>query len=379
MGTASKAGVYVHIPFCVSKCAYCDFLSFADKEDLHVPYVKALINEIERCERLDGLKLESIFFGGGTPGILNEAALAAILSAITAKVDASSAEITIETNPGIQQYEKYSVLRAAGFNRISFGLQAAQDQILAKIGRSHINADFLNSYEAAVSAGFSNINTDIMFALPGQTSGDLSETLAQLIRLQVPHISAYSLIVEEMTEFGKLLRKGELELPNEEVERELYEQTCRVLAQSGYAKYEISNFAKPGYECRHNILYWTRQNYVGFGLGAHSLVNNVRWRNTYDIHEYIATNANSAQIIRDVENLDITAQMEEYLFLGLRMTVGVVAEDFQRYFGQGIYERFGEQFRKYEKLGLLERNGGNVRLTPEGISVSNVILADFLS
>jgi len=346
---------------------------------LHAPYVTALINEIERCEYLDGLKLESIFFGGGTPGILNEAVLAAILSAITAKSDVSSAEITFETNPGIRQREKYSMLKAAGFNRISFGLQAAQDDLLAKIGRSHTNADFLSSYEAAVSAGFSNINADVMFALPNQTSGDLSETLAQLVRLQVPHISAYSLIIEETTKFGELLSNGELELPSEDAERKLYEQTCQTLAQAGYTQYEISNFARDGYECRHNILYWTRQNYIGFGLGAHSLVDNTRWRNTYDIHEYLAANGDSQRITRDVENLTQTAQMEEFMFLGLRMTAGVSAADFERYFGQDIYERFGEQFRKYEQLGFLECSGGNIRLTPKGVSVSNIILADFLS
>jgi len=381
MGVASKTGIYIHIPFCLSKCAYCDFLSFTGKEDLHEPYVNALISEIEQCKHLGGLKLESIFFGGGTPGILSEAALAAILSAITQRTDASSSEITLETNPalGSRQYEEFRALRAAGFNRISFGLQAAQNHLLTKIERPHTQADFIHSYEAAVSAGFSNINADVMFALPGQTFSNLSETLELLVSLQVPHISAYSLIIEETTRFGEMLHKGELNLPSEDDERQQYEQVCQALAKAGYSQYEISNFAKTGYECRHNVLYWTRQNYIGFGLGAHSLLDNTRWRNTYNMHEYIAANGDNSQITHDVEHLSKTAQMEEFMFLGLRMTHGISADDFRQHFGLDIYEHFGEQFRKYEQLQLLERSGGNIRLTSEGVNVSNIILADFLS
>ena len=372
-------GVYVHIPFCVSKCGYCDFLSFAGLDGLLDPYIDALISEISLCNMLDGLQLTSVFFGGGTPSVLDEAALMAILEAIARKADVSSAEITLEANPGVSNTRpKLGALRAFGFNRLSIGLQAAQDHLLEALGRTHTPGDFLHTHEAARAAGFENINADVMFGLPGQTPNDLAQTLGLLTGLHIPHISAYSLTVEDSTPFGNLFREGVLNLPDEDYERRMYAQVRQILADAGLSQYEVSNFALPGRECRHNILYWTRQNYLGFGLGAHSLVNSTRRRNTRDMSEYIKARGERAPIVRDVENIDTSAQMEEFIFLGLRMTQGISPEEFQRQFGVDIHSRFGVQIFKYMSLGLLESRGGRFRLTPGGIDVSNIILADFL-
>ena len=373
------AGVYVHIPFCMSKCGYCDFLSYAGMDELRALYIDALLCEILRCDALDGLCLASVFLGGGTPSVLDEAELAAILGAIKRKADTSSAEITLEANPGTDlTCGKLGALRASGFNRLSIGLQAAQDHLLTELGRKHTLDDFLRTHEAARVAGFENINADIMFGLPGQTPVNLAQTLGLLASLSIPHISAYSLTVEDSTPFGNMVRKGELNLPDEDSERNMYAQACQTLADAGLNQYEISNFALPGFQCRHNILYWTRQNYLGFGLGAHSLINNTRRRNTRDIRKYIAARGEHALIVRGAENLDMVAQMEEFIFLGLRMTDGISPDEFRRQFGVDIHERFRAQILKYKSLGLLEEHGGNIRLTPEGINVSNIVLADFL-
>ncbi|MCL2852076.1 MAG: radical SAM family heme chaperone HemW [Defluviitaleaceae bacterium] len=374
------AGVYVHIPFCVRKCAYCDFLSFSGLSDLRAPpYIDALLDEISRCDALDALSIPSVFLGGGTPSVLDEASLSAILNAIARKADISAAEITLEANPGSDANRaKLSSLRSSGFNRLSIGLQAAQDGMLAALGRSHTLSDFLDIREAAASAGFRNINADVMFGLPGQTPDDLAQTIGLLVSLDIPHISAYSLTIEDSTPFGKMLREGAIYLPDEDAERRMYAQARQSLAGAGYTQYEISNFARLGRECIHNILYWTRQNYLGFGLGAHSLVNNTRWRNTDDMHEYIVSKGEHASIVRDAEDLDTTAQMEEFIFLGLRMTNGISAAEFHRQFGVDLHTRFGAQILKYQHLGLLEIRGDLLRLTPNGVNVSNIVLADFL-
>ena len=373
-----KTGVYVHIPFCVSKCGYCDFLSFSDTDELRTPYIGALINEISHCEDLDGLALESVFFGGGTPSLLNEKEIAAILEAITSKTDASSAEITLEANPASGSFPKLASIRACGFNRLSIGLQSAQDHLLKALGRTHTLAGFLDIHETAVRSGFTNINADIMFGLPGQTADDLNQTIDLLTCLKIPHISAYSLTIEEATPFGKMFGEGDLKLQDEDSERGMYLQIRENLKNAGYANYEISNFAHSGRECRHNILYWTRQNYLGFGLGAHSLVNNTRRRNTRDISAYITANGNHSNLVRDIEILDTASQMAEFIFLGLRMTNGISLTEFLNQFGVNLSNQFGAQILKYQNHGLLETQGDRLRFTPEGINVSNIILADFL-
>ena len=381
MGT--KTGVYVHIPFCVSKCAYCDFLSFTENsKELIEAYIRALLSEITHSERLKGLKLESVFFGGGTPSILSASELTKILKEIARKAEISTAEITLEANPagysiGLDT-AKFKELKNAGFNRISIGLQAAQDQLLAAIGRAHTNDDFLRTYEAVVSAGFENINTDIMYALPGQTKGDLAHTLHQVKSLKIPHISAYSLTIEETTPFGQLIRDGMLDLPGEDAQRDFSDQVLHSLTDAGYTWYEISNFARQGYECRHNKLYWTRQNYIGFGLGAHSFISNTRWHNTCAMDVYVAAKGKSANIVHHTKDLSLTEQMEEFIFLGLRMIDGVSVDDFKQHFGESIFSRYGKQICKYESLGLLELYLNRLRLTSCGINVSNAIMADFI-
>ncbi|MCL2617665.1 MAG: radical SAM family heme chaperone HemW [Defluviitaleaceae bacterium] len=372
-------GVYIHIPFCASKCGYCDFLSFAAEPDLRRAYVDALVREISLCERLPGLRLESVFFGGGTPGMLAAQELAAILTAVSRKADTSSAEITLEANPGADiSREKLRALRTAGFNRISLGLQAAQPHLLNMLGRGHTAKDFERAVNDASAAGFVNINADIMYALPGQTPADLALTLGLLTSLGLQHISAYALTIEDATPIARQLAAGTLIAHDEDSERAMSDQVRTFLANAGYAQYEISNFAKPGCECRHNKLYWTRQHCLAYGIGAHSFENNIRRRNTGNITDYIAADGDTARITQDSHHLDTAAQMEEFMFLGLRQTSGINADEFLRQFGTSLQARYGAQIAKHQGLGMLEQHGTNLRLTTAGTDVSNIVLADFL-
>jgi len=372
-------GVYIHIPFCASKCGYCDFLSFAAEPDLRRAYVDALVREISLCERLPGLRLESVFFGGGTPGMLAAQELAAILTAVSRKADTSSAEITLEANPGADiSREKLRALRTAGFNRISLGLQAAQPHLLNMLGRGHTAKDFERAVNDASAAGFVNINADIMYALPGQTPADLALTLGLLTSLGLQHISAYALTIEDATPIARQLAAGTLIAHDEDSERAMSDQVRTFLANAGYAQYEISNFAKPGCECRHNKLYWTRQHCLAYGIGAHSFENNIRRRNTGNITDYIAADGDAGRLTQETHHLDLTAQMEEFMFLGLRQTSGINADEFLRQFGTSLQARYGAQIAKHQGLGMLEQHGTNLRLTTAGTDVSNIVLADFL-
>ena len=376
--------LYLHIPFCVKKCNYCDFLSALAGEETRAAYVDALLEEIRGFDEPEDYEVVTVFFGGGTPSILPGQAIFRIMEALREKFSfRKGAEITLEANPGTVDKEKLSFYKKAGINRLSFGLQSADAEELKKLGRIHTWEKFLESFQLAREAGFSNINVDLMSALPGQTKESWEKTLRQVLALQPEHISAYSLIIEEGTPFYQLYEKDverrdageEPELiPSEEEERAMYEATGRILKEQGYLHYEISNYAKPGCECRHNLGYWQRRDYLGFGLGASTLLNPVRYKNTEDLEAYLGGDFSKKEFFV----LTKDNQIEETMFLGLRVLEGVSKEQFREQFSCELRVVYRKELEKLEKEGLLEEEGDFVRLTSRGIDLSNPVLAEFL-
>lgn len=375
--------VYIHIPFCIRKCAYCDFLSAPAEEETIERYVRALLLEIRSCRSLAGeYRVVTVFLGGGTPSVLSGKQMTDIFEALREVFEIEeAAEITAEANPGTVTAAKLEAYRRAGINRISFGLQSADRQELRLLGRIHTFEEFTESFRMARAAGFDNINVDLISAIPGQTIASWERTLREVVRLALEHISAYSLIVEEGTPFAKLYGEGcpkEQELPNEEEERLIYQKTEEWLAEAGYYRYEISNYAKSGKECRHNLGYWERKNYLGLGLGAASLLENVRYSNTDCLQKYITDAAEPQKIHVGEEKLSTEEQMEEFIFLGLRKMSGISTEEFQENFGCTIWERYGENVQNLIEKGLLEEASGSLKLTGKGIDISNYVFAELL-
>ena len=396
-----KLSIYIHIPFCVKKCIYCDFLSFgADDPQINrsgavrKAYVQSICRELLSYKSISkDYIVKTIFIGGGTPSILLPGEIMNILATLRSifKVD-EEAEITIEVNPGTLTAIKAAEYLAAGINRMSIGLQSAHNDELAMLGRIHTYEQFLTSYQTARDAGFRNINVDLISAIPGQTLHSYLDTLERVLKCRPEHISSYSLIVEDGTPLAgnqKLLSK----LPDEETDREMYEATGKVLEMSGYKRYEISNYAKPGYECRHNIVYWTMDEYIGIGIGAASFFNGRRYSNTSDIKQYVDTmeevfekrSIDEAYRIPELlsirhidETVDIDTLMEEYVIFGLRMTRGISAADFYERFGHSLYDVYGDIIRGYVASGHMKDEKGMVCFTRKGIDVSNRILVDFL-
>ena len=384
-----KIEIYIHIPFCVKKCAYCDFLSCPADDETKDRYVQALCREIEWSK--DCLKeylVDTVFIGGGTPSILEEKYIAQILDTLRSSARISDdAEITIECNPGTLTMEKLEAYKDADINRISLGLQSANDEELKTIGRIHNFEEFKKSFNLARLAGFNNINVDIMSALPGQTLESYKETLAKVITLNPDHISAYSLIVEDETPLKDRVENGEVALPSEDEEREMYYYTKEFLEKTGYKRYEISNYAKDGYECRHNIGYWKRVEYLGFGIGAASLFKGERFSNTSDINRYMhvlekedVMNADEVwkALNENIETLTQKDEMEEFMFLGLRMTDGVSKSDFKKIFNCDIEAVYGNVIEKLANQNLIKEAGDLITLTDKGIDISNIVLANFL-
>ncbi|MDE7326009.1 MAG: radical SAM family heme chaperone HemW [Lachnospiraceae bacterium] len=389
-----KLAVYVHIPFCAKKCGYCDFLSAPATGQVREAYIRALRQEISAfAERNRKALLDyyvcSVFFGGGTPSLLFEGVLGGILGLLREKlIFREDAEITVECNPNTLTTKKLSSYQRDGVNRLSIGLQSADNRELALLGRIHTFEDFLLSYRMAREAGFSNINIDIMAALPGQTMDSYAKTLGTVVKLKPEHISAYSLIIEEGTpfyerygerDFGGLDGKPSDEcLPDEETERAMYQLTGEILGEAGYSRYEISNYAREGKECRHNICYWNRTQYLGFGLGAASFFDGCRYCNVGDLTSYMEMAACGKPVCKKITRLSKKDSMEEFMFLGLRMMCGVSESDFSRQFGMGLFEVYGEVLKKHVSLGLIKVRDGRVSLTERGIDVSNAVFCDFL-
>lgn len=366
--------LYIHIPFCVRKCDYCDFLSAPGSEEAKASYTEALLREIEAV-KTEKREVSSIFVGGGTPSVLSPSLMGDIFEKIHESFSvAPDAEITIEANPGTLSKEKLFLYRSVGINRLSLGLQSPEETELKSLGRIHTYGEFLESFSLAREAGFQNINVDLMCALPEQTYEGWIRNLRTVAALHPEHISAYSLIIEEGTPFAK--RK--LNLPDEDTEYRMYEDTAGILAEYGYEQYEISNYAKKGLSCRHNIGYWTRKEYLGLGLGAASLWGNQRFSNTSDFSFYLKNSGSPEKIREDRETLSLEAEMSEFMFLGLRMTEGVSKAEFLEGFGVPIENVYGKVLDKYKSMGLLEEKEGRIFLTREGIHVSNGVMAEFL-
>ena len=407
--------LYVHIPFCVRKCAYCDFLSAPADMQERTLYVDALTKEIRaEKEEYRNYKVSTIFLGGGTPSVLGEDEIAEIFRALYESFDISdSAEITMEVNPGTVTEGKAAVWKKCGVNRLSIGLQSVNDDELRMLGRIHTYREFLNTWETVRGAGFRNVNIDLISAIPGQTLESWCRTLRTAAELEPEHISAYSLIIEEGTPFYEQYGEEagcnfETEndkareaaggqtvlppLPDEDTEREIYKATEVILAGYGYHRYEISNYAKDGYECRHNLGYWERKEYLGLGLGASSLIDECRFHNTEDMKKYLEFFEKSASdtaglpnstdclsgIREEVESLSREDQMEEFMFLGLRKTEGISMNEFCKAFDRDIFEVYGPQIRKMEEQGLLIVQDGRIRLTERGTDVSNYVFSEFI-
>lgn len=385
MNTTNSLGLYIHIPFCVRKCKYCDFLSFNMSDETKAQYVTALICEINSLGKKYGKAglnrpVPTIFIGGGTPSILNSQHICKILTAIYNNFSVKeNAEITIECNPGTLSPSKLSDYKNIGINRLSIGLQTANDKELAAIGRIHSFSQFLESYNYAVKLGFNNINIDLMSALPYQTLASYEDTLKKVIALKPQHISAYSLILEEGTPLFDFINNGnESLLPDEDAEREMYYLTDNVLKDAGYQRYEISNYSKAGYECKHNLSYWDRVDYLGLGLGASSLVNSTRYKNTDSLSFYMENSHNPTAIKCDITPLSKKDIMEEFMFLGLRKIKGISINAFKQQFGMDIFEVYGDVITKYKNMNLLSVENDVIALTKQGLDVSNSIFSDFL-
>lgn len=446
----NNLSLYIHIPFCVRKCNYCDFLSAPCDEETRQKYVDALCKEIaQRTEQFKNKKVDTIFFGGGTPSILEARQISKIMSALRNEFHIlPDAEISMEMNPGTVNREKLGAYKELGINRLSIGLQSANNEELRVLGRIHTWEDFLQTWNLVREAGFSNVNIDLMSALPGQTLESYEETLEKVLALKPEHISAYSLIVEDGTlfyewfgneselekdRFGQQVEKKDVQisskmeidiankkLPDEITDRQMYELTKQLLEEQGYFRYEISNYALKGYECRHNIGYWKRKEYLGLGLGAASLLFkdcdvdvkkqiqkstdrspaiNIRCNNVTDLQTYLEVGSEQHSMtdesckkkqtdgyvkkqdwIEEQNELSLTDQMEEFMFLGLRMMEGISLIEFEKQFGKSLQEVYGTQIEKLQKQGLLKFNKENERyaLTKKGIDVSNQVFVEFI-
>ena len=367
--------LYIHIPFCVKKCDYCDFLSGPAGKERQQEYFRALMREINAVPEFPEREITTVFIGGGTPSVPDPVLIGAVLDQIRNKFFmAPDAEITIEANPGTLYKEKLQEYLAHGVNRLSLGLQSPQDRELKILGRIHTWKEFLESFSMAREAGFSNINIDLMSAIPEQTYEDWEKNLRTVAELSPEHISAYSLIVEEGTPFWD--RK--LKLPDEDTEYRMYEDTAAILGEYGFHQYEISNYAREGMECRHNKGYWQRTDYLGLGLGASSLLEHMRFSNTDNMEEYIGNSREPEKIRRDVEKLTGADEMAEFMFLGLRMMEGVSMRIFREYFGKDMEDIYGGVLKKHLSRGMLEQKDDRIFLTRKGIHVSNGVMADFL-
>lgn len=393
-------GLYLHFPFCVRKCRYCDFLSFPSGEAGREIYLERLKEEIKaRGAIYQDYNIETLFIGGGTPSLMTGQQLTELLDTVRASFHVSPVgEWTMECNPGTTDAETLRIYRNAGINRLSFGLQSMNDEELKYLGRIHTAKQFAENYQAARRVGFENINIDLMSALPGQTTASWLDTLNKAAAFEPEHLSAYSLIIEEETPFwdlygddlsgeadvdgiiadgggGQQGKAAILTLPDEDSERQMYHLTKRILAEKGYERYEISNYARKGFECRHNLIYWQRKDYLGLGLGAASMVGNRRFSNVSDMTSYMHDWSYCQE-----EILDRKAQIEETMFLGLRCTAGVSDRMFTEKFGQSMMDIYGDIIRKYLSEGFLIYNPSDGRLafSEAGTDVSNWILSDFL-
>ena len=371
-----ELGVYVHIPFCKQKCLYCDFVSFAGQENLQQEYLQALKKEIENWKKNNtNINIKTLYIGGGTPSYIDSASIKEILNILG---DVHS--ITIEVNPGTVTKSKLETYRNEGINRLSIGLQSTNNRLLKEIGRIHNYEDFVETYDLARKIGFKNINVDLMIGLPNQTIKDIKESLLRILEKNPEHISVYSLIVEEGTPIEKLINNGTLKLPDEEIERQMYWYVKNFLELQGYNHYEISNFAKQGFESEHNMDCWEQKEYIGFGVAAHSYIKRKRFCNISDIEEYIKNCDNDKFekniIIQEIQNKE--DEMKEYMILGLRKIAGISIQKFENKFNENPIILFKKELEKLYEQELITIDGNIIKLTNRGLNYANIVWEEFI-
>lgn len=373
-------GLYLHIPFCIQKCGYCDFLSAPAGREEREAYVQALEKEIRSYgDFAGGYRVSTVFVGGGTPSCLEASQTERIFEAVkdTFEIERMP-EISMEMNPGTVTKEKLQAYKNCGINRLSIGLQSVRDSNLRLLGRIHTYEEFLESFRLAREAGFQNINVDLISSLPGQTEEFWREELKTIAELSPEHISVYQLILEEGTTFYEKYAAHPELLPDEETSRAIYQATEEVLGQYGFHQYEISNYAKEGRECRHNLKYWERDDYLGLGLGAASMVRNIRMNNTGDMKTYLEKCGEPKTMRTDVQFLEEPRQIEEFMFLGLRKTRGISKKEFRRVFGRDIELVYEKALKKLFSSGMLLEKKDRLYLSKEGVLLSNAVLSEFL-
>lgn len=377
---AREFGLYIHIPFCMKKCYYCDFLSAPASLEMQKLYVEALKKEIQLTKEKQKGVVKTIFFGGGTPSVLEDYQIAELMDLIHSGFQVKDdAEISIEVNPGIIKREKLVTYRNSGINRLSLGLQSTNDKELRQLGRIHTYEEFEMNYLLARELGFDNINVDLMLAIPNQTREGLQCGLQKLINLRPEHISVYSLIIEEGTPFHQM--QSRLNLPSDEEERRMYWATDEYLTKNRYLPYEISNYALEGKECQHNLVYWSDQEYIGLGIGAASYWGGVRWKNIDDIKEYIKCSIPD-KIRTITQPKDEQKHLEEFLFLGLRkrkgISIALLNHKFEKSFPKPLENKYAAELKELLEKGWLEIVDGYLRLTKAGIDFSNLVFAKFI-
>ena len=371
-------GLYIHIPFCVQKCKYCDFNSYKKEKDKKEKFLNDLKKEMSLYTNKDR-KINTIFFGGGTPSILSNTEMKMIMDEINKNfcID-KDAEISMECNPGTLNKEKLEFMKSLGINRLSIGLQAVQEDLLGYIGRIHNYEQFEKNYIEARKAGFKNINIDLMYNLPHQTFEDWKETLDKIIELNPEHISAYSLILEEGTQLYDMYMDKDFELSDEDEDIKMYEYAIECLKLNGYNQYEISNYAKEGYECKHNIVYWKCDNYLGLGPGASGYINNYRYSNICDIKEYNKCLEYNKKPIEEKNVLSKKDEMEEFIFMGLRMNEGINLDEFYEKFNVNFKHKYNNILDKLKNLNLIIEQNNNIALTQRGRELSNTVFIEFI-
>ncbi len=375
-----ELGIYIHIPFCKQKCMYCDFVSFPNQEEKQAQYIEKVLQEInQEKEILLKYQITTIYIGGGTPSVIDSKYITDILNTIKKVANLENLEnieVTIEVNPGTVTEEKLLSYKNSGINRLSIGLQTTNDRLLKTIGRIHKYQDFLNTYKTARKLGFNNINTDLMIGLPTQNLKDVKKSLEEIIMLKPEHISVYSLILEENTPMERLVDQGKLKLPSDEAERRQYHYVKNILELNGYIHYEISNFAFPTKQSKHNCNCWEQKEYIGFGVSAHSYISKKRYSNTNNLNQYLEKNLNEIKTINEIQNQE--SQEKEYMLLGLRKLDGVQITKFKEKFGKNPIYIFRNEIKKLVEQGLLEIDLDNILLTSKGLDLANLVWEEFI-
>ncbi len=372
-----EIGLYIHIPFCKQKCLYCDFNSYVCNDTQIDNYIEALLSEIRRYNKEHCYRYKTVYFGGGTPTFIHYKHIGAIMQELEPFIK-RDAEISMECNPGTVNGESLKQYKHMGINRLSIGLQAWQPQLQKKLGRIHNTEQFLDNLEEAYNAGFNNISADLMFALPDQSLDMWLETVQNVTALEIKHISCYSLKIEEGTPFNKLYEENKITLPDDELDREMYHKAVDIMAQRGFKQYEISNFAVPGYECKHNLIYWQNEEYLGVGAGSHSKLNNIRFNNYKNLNTYIEAIKSGIYPVEERITISKKEDIWETIILTLRLNQGLDIKSFNEKYSVDFMEHYSKTINKLLEYKLIVFEGYRLRLTSLGMDLSNSIFIEFM-